>query len=89
MSTRITEQFLNTHHNPSLLRKLSSLEVDLTVDDAALDNIVATKESLDKSAAGSAPQDLKTNNSPGTDGDSKDKGREPVASRSGCGCVIS
>jgi hypothetical protein len=80
----ITEQFLETKHNPSVLRIISNLEVNINVnDDAELDKIVATDENLNNSNAKAKK--------PQGQGNKMKSGQwaEPVSSKGGCGCIVS
>lgn len=83
----ITDEFLESDHNPALMRKISNIQVDITTDDAELDKIVATEETLNNFANGSSgerqPQDS------GAGDKKKGNGTEPTASKGGCGCIIS
>lgn len=80
----ITQEFLETKHNPVILRKISNLEVppEMVENDRDLENIIATTENLEKSLSLDAakPQDSNTEKAKG-------KETEPVASGGGC-CVI-
>jgi hypothetical protein len=79
----LTEKFLETNHNPSILRTIGNLEMVMDENDAELDKIVATEENLNKSPMRSKePQDPGNKKKNG-------QGSEPVSSKGGCGCIIS
>lgn len=82
--TSITQEFLSTDHNPTYLKKLSTLEVppEEMGNDEELDKIVATSESLGNSL-GSAEKPPQDSNGSKANG----KETEPVGSGGGC-CVI-
>ena len=84
----ITTEFLDTKHNPSELRNLAQLEIDISENDEDLDNIVATEDVLQKSAK-EAAQDSSGPGKKKSEKPRKNKssGMEPVASGGGC-CII-
>ena len=77
-SDTITTKFLDTNHNPSFLRSMAQLEIDVPDDDEELDKIVATEDALQQSAK-EAAQD--------TSGKKESAATEPVASGGDC-CAI-